>query len=315
VTVDEPITGLTASNDGPTPEGQPTTLSASVTGGTNVSYTWDFGDGLSGAGQPVTHVYPAIGEYTATVTAQNGISLATADTVVTIEPAVLLEEDFNTGWDRWTEFLNYTYRLAPGQWYWDSNDGFNSSGAVTQDAHAVDGKEAEDALLMYLQPGAEDWTDYRVEAKMIIRCDDHPHGLWVRGHYQDVGDSDPAGWVTGYYIMVGGSPGAATHFVSLKQLQTETDCWGPACNNPENLYDFNNPHELTITKMSGALARYQWHTIEVEVRGANIKVWLNGVQYIDFTDPKEPFLTGTIGLKTFKANTVSFDDILVEPLD
>lgn len=315
VTVDEAIAGLTASNDGPTPEGQSTILSATVTAGTNISYTWDFGDGESGVGQSVAHIYPAIGTYTATVTAKNGISQATDETTVTIEPAVLLDEDFEDGWDRWTEFLNYKYRLAPGQWYWDSNDGYDGSAAMTQDAHAVEGKEAEDALLMYLQPGAEDWTDYRVTAKMIIRCDDHPHGLWVRGQYKDVGDADPAGWVTGYYIMVGGSPGAATHFVSLKQMQTEDDCWGPACGNPENLYDFNNPHELTITKMSGALARYQWHTIEVEVRGANVKVWLNGDQYIDYTDTKEPFLTGTVGLKTFKANTVSFDDILVEPLD
>lgn len=315
VSVDEPIAGLTASNDGPTNEGKATTLSASVTAGTNISYTWDFGDGASGTGEVTTHVYPAVGVYTATVTAKNGISQEAATTVVSIEPAVLLEEDFENGWDLWTEFLNYKYRLAPGQWYWDSNDGFNNSAAVTQDCFAVDDKEAEDALLMYLQPGAEDWTDYRIEAKMIIRCDDHPHGLWVRGQYEDVGDEDPAGWVTGYYIMIGGSPSRDTHFVSLKQMQTAEDCWGEACNNPQNLYDFNNPHELTYTKKDGTLARWTWHTIVVEVRGYNVQVWLNGVQYINYDDTKEPFLTGTIGLKTFKANTVSFDDIIVTPLD
>jgi len=315
VSVEEPIAGLTASNDGPTHEGQATTLSAAVTGGSNVVYTWDLGDGATDTGQVVTHVYPAIGVYTATVTAENGISQETATTVVTIGPAVLLEEDFEDGWDRWTEFLNYKSRLAPGQWYWDSNDGFNGSAAVTQDAYKVAGKEAEDALLMYLQPGAEEWTDYRVEAKMILRTANYPHGLWVRGKYQDVGDADPGGWVVGYYIMVGGNQDATTHSVSLKQLQTETDCWGNACNNLGNLYDFNNPHELTYVKKDGALARWVWHTLVVEVRGANIKAWLNGVQYLDYTDTKEPFLTGTIGFKTFKANTVSFDDIVVTPLD
>ena len=315
VSVDEPIAGLTASNDSPTYEGQPTTLSAQVTAGTNVVYSWDFGDGSNDTGQVVTHVYPSIGDYTATVTAQNGISQQVATTPVTIEPAVLLQEDFEAGWDRWTEFLNYSYRLAPGQWYWDSNDGVNGSAAVTQNAYAVDGKEAEDALLMYLQPGSESWTDYRVEAKMILRTDNYPHGLWVRGQYQDVGDEDPAGWVTGYYIMVGGNKTASTHYVSLKQMQTLTDCWDQACNNPQNLYDFNNPHELILSKKDGALARNVWHTVEVEVVGANIKVWLDGVLYIDYTDSKEPFLTGTIGLKTFKADTVSFDDILVTPLD
>ncbi|MEJ2207692.1 MAG: PKD domain-containing protein [Anaerolineae bacterium] len=315
VSIEEPIAGLTASNDGPTKQGDATTLSAQVTAGTNVVYTWDFGDSSGDSGQVVTHVYPAVGEYTATVTAHNGVSQETATTTVTIEPAVLLHEDFENGWDRWTEFLNYSYRLAPGQWYWDSNDGVDGSAAVTQNAYAVADKEAEDALLMYLQPGSESWTDYRVEAKMILRTDNYPHGLWVRGQYQDVGEADPAGWVTGYYVMVGGNKTASTHYVSLKQMQTETDCWDQACNNPQNLYDFNNPHEIAFEKKDGALSRNVWHTIEVEVVGANIKIWLDGVLYIDHTDTKEPFLTGTIGLKTFKANTVSFDDILVTPLD
>ena len=313
VSVDLTISGLTASNDSPTPQGMPTTLSADVTAGTNVIYDWQFGDGESGTGRVVEHVYPAEGDYTATVTARNGISQQTTTTDVEIGPAVLLDEDFNDGWSRWTEFLNL-YRLEPGQWYWDSNDGYNGTGAVTQENDAVDGKTAEDALLMYLQPGAEDWTNYRMEAKIIIRCDDHPQGLWVRGQYEDVGSADPGGWVTGYYIMIGGSPNKDNHFVSLKQMQTVDDCWDAACNNPENLYDFNNPHELTITKKTGTLERWTWHTVVVEVRGYNIQVWLNGVQYINYDDTKEPFLTGTVGLKTFNADTVSFDDILVTPL-
>jgi uncharacterized repeat protein (TIGR01451 family) len=237
---------------------------------------------------------------------------------VTVERGILMEDNFNDpgiGIGRWTEFLNYKYRLRPGQWYWGEHDGPDGSGAATQDAYRVDGKEAEDALLMYLADGAEDWTDYRLEANIILRTDNYPQGLWVRGQYKDVGDDDPGGWVTGYYIMVGGNKNKDRHYVSLKQLQTLTDCWDNACNNPENLYDFNNPHELTITKKDGTLERYQWHTLVVEVRGANIKVWFNGDQYIDYNDTKEPFLTGTVGLKTFKADTVSFDNVVVTPLD
>jgi uncharacterized repeat protein (TIGR01451 family) len=238
-----------------------------------------------------------------------------ATATVTVERGILLADDFEAGMDQWTPFLNY-WRLKEGQWYWSQTDGHNGSGGVTQDAYRIDPKEAEDALLMYLGQGAEDWTDYRMEAKMIIRTVNHPHGLWVRGHYQDVGDEDPAGWVTGYYIMIGGKADGQSHYVSLKQLQTLTDCWGNACDNPHNLYDFNNPHELTITKKDGSLARWAWHTVVVEVCGDRISVWLNGVKYIDnFQDPKEPFLTGTVGLKTYKANTVSFDDILVTPIN
>ena len=238
-----------------------------------------------------------------------------ASATVTVEPATLLEDDFeDSNLPGWEPFLNYG-RLGPGQWYWDADDGFNSSGGVTQDRWAVPGIEAEDALMMYLAPGAEDWTNYRLETKIILRTVNYPHGVWVRGQYEDVGSADPGGWATGYYIMVGGSVNESTHFVRLMQLQTLTDCWGNACNNPGNLYDFNNPHELISVKKNGQLQRYQWYTLTVEVNGNRIKAWLNGDLYIDYVDTKEPFLTGTIGLKTFKADTVSFDDVIVTPLD
>jgi hypothetical protein len=55
--------------------------------------------------------------------------------------------------------------------------------------------------------------------------------------------------------------------------------------------------------------------VAIEVRGANIKVWLDGDLYIDFTDPKEPFLTGTVGFKTHLADTATYDDVVVTPLD
>jgi hypothetical protein len=32
-------------------------------------------------------------------------------------------------------------------------------------------------------------------------------------------------------------------------------------------------------------------------------------------DSKEPFLTGTVGFKTYKSWTVSFDDIIVTPIN
>jgi uncharacterized repeat protein (TIGR01451 family) len=312
--VDVPIVGLEAFNDSPSRLGEPTTLNATVFAGTDVAYEWDFGDGTTGTGAVVTHIYPSLGVYTATVTAENSVSQAAAVTLIEVIPAVLLEEHFDTDIDDWTPFLNY-HRNVEGQWYWDPDDGYNSSGGATQNAYAVPLKEAEDALLMWLQPGAEEWTDYRMEAKMILRTANYPQGFWVRGQYEDVGSSDPGGWVTGYYIMIGGGQFRDRHYVSLKQLQTVEDCWGPACYNLGNLYDFNNPHELTITKKDGNLQRYRWYTVAIEVRGANIKVWLDDVLYIDYTDTAYPFLTGTVGFKTHLADTTSFDDVVVTPLD
>jgi hypothetical protein len=79
------ISGLTAFNDGPTELGMTTALTAVISSGTNVSYTWDFGDGQSASGPLVSHTYAAAGTYTATVTAVNPISSEQAETVVIVE--------------------------------------------------------------------------------------------------------------------------------------------------------------------------------------------------------------------------------------
>src|SRR4029079_924056 len=52
---------------------------------TNVTYTWDFGDGGRGSGATVTHTYGAPGTYTATVTARNSGGSATATTSVVVQ--------------------------------------------------------------------------------------------------------------------------------------------------------------------------------------------------------------------------------------
>ena len=80
---DQPILNLVAVNDSPTLLGQTTHLTATATG-SNIAYTWAFGDGATGSDATPSHVYPAVGAYTATVTAANGILTLTATTRVTI---------------------------------------------------------------------------------------------------------------------------------------------------------------------------------------------------------------------------------------
>lgn len=81
---DVPIAGLTASNDGPTLVDDPITFVASITQGTNVNYTWAFGDGTTGEGIQATHTYTAGGSYTAVVTATNSANTVTATTPVEV---------------------------------------------------------------------------------------------------------------------------------------------------------------------------------------------------------------------------------------
>ncbi len=87
--VDIPIAGLTASNSSPTIVGNATFFNASTTSGANIQYTWAFGDGSYGSGPTPIHIYPAVGNYTAIVTATNtNNSLSTTTPVTVIDVAV-----------------------------------------------------------------------------------------------------------------------------------------------------------------------------------------------------------------------------------
>jgi hypothetical protein len=84
---DEPISGLTLANDGPTELGSLTTFTASLTAGKNVTYTWDFGDGGKfkvGGAELAQHLYIEPGLFTATLTATNSTSSAVVTSLVQV---------------------------------------------------------------------------------------------------------------------------------------------------------------------------------------------------------------------------------------
>jgi len=87
---DVAITGLSATNDGPTRLGDATTLSATISTGTNVTYSWDFGDTHTGSGAVIAHTYAEPGDYLATVTATNSTGSVATSTLVEVRAYVFL---------------------------------------------------------------------------------------------------------------------------------------------------------------------------------------------------------------------------------
>lgn len=81
---DVPVSGLSAANSSPTRLGNNTLFTASVSGGSNVVYTWNFGDGSFGSGANASHVYAKAGSYTAIVTATNSAGAASANVAVAV---------------------------------------------------------------------------------------------------------------------------------------------------------------------------------------------------------------------------------------
>jgi hypothetical protein len=66
--------------------------------GDPLTYTWDFGDGATGSGLQPTHVYAAVGAYTATVSVSDGSAVTTASETVTINAAPALGTLSTTQW-------------------------------------------------------------------------------------------------------------------------------------------------------------------------------------------------------------------------
>ncbi len=140
---DEPIEGLEASNDSPTLLGEATWLTATITAGTNVSYTWALGDGLAGEGETVTHVYPMVGAYTAVVTASNAANWLAATTAVTIADVpiagLVASNDSPTALGSLTTL---TATVAAGtnvSFTWTLGDGTVDTGAVISHAYPMVG--------------------------------------------------------------------------------------------------------------------------------------------------------------------------------
>ncbi len=71
---DVPIAGLTLDVPEQTVLGDPINVTASITAGTNVSYTWDFGDDATAVGATAVHTYTTPGSFTVALDARNGSS-------------------------------------------------------------------------------------------------------------------------------------------------------------------------------------------------------------------------------------------------
>jgi PKD repeat protein len=127
------ISGLAATNDGPTVLGNLTQLTASISAGSHVTYEWDFGDGKSGSGKVVSHQYASPGVYTAEVTATNPVNSVQATTTVIVDQSINGLAASNDGPTALGDPTQLTASVSSGSnvtYHWDFGDGNNGSEAV-----------------------------------------------------------------------------------------------------------------------------------------------------------------------------------------
>jgi uncharacterized repeat protein (TIGR01451 family) len=256
----------------------------------------------------------------ATATALDGRApAAPAQATVQLLAPILLSESWESPSPYWEPFLNY-WRLNEEQWHYKPGGSYDGSTAL---AHTYwfgvgdpeDG--AHDALFMYKDPAAEQWTDYSFRTRAILYFDDGSNrgqfGLWFRGIHRD---SDLGGrWVTGYYFSL--KPASSVH-AYLWQLRTDDEC-GDDCNYN---YHFSNPLLLEALDRDELEAKGvylemgRWYWLRVDVEGPRIRCYVDDHLVFDYYDDVgSVFTEGTVGFVTYIAGDARFDNVTVEPLE
>lgn len=207
-----------------------------------------------------------------------------------------MNEEFTTSIPpEWTPFVNYR-ELDPRDWYyvgdrstWGRYD-FNATEPLSQWA-----------LSMYLGEDAEEWTDYKIETRFRAGKEwpSTPKlvGVWFRGTHELRTDNQ-GGDVTGYMFILKPDKDPAYAKAYIGHIDPNTRKLG-----------FVKDFERQFTNYA-----YTFYNVKIEVRGANIQVWVDGTQIINWTDPNATWQRGTVGFVVYQG-TAAFDYIRVSRVD
>ncbi len=243
------------------------------------------------------------GAKTNTVTIYSGsVAVGSASSTVQVGGALPFYEDFTyRAMENWEIFLNYP-GLSAANWYWSGDDGV--WGIYNYEFDLTSPPYEGYALAVYNDPGAQAWTDYRIEARFKdvkeVNLLKGLTGIWFRGTYQNSGAMDGK-TVGGYYLyMKAGND-------TLYLMRTPPD-------NPM----FASQQVVSSYVYQPGLGRKHWYTAWIEVRGNNIKVWFGDeeegmIKVFDWTDTTNAWPSGTVGLSVYNSSA-RFDYLHVTSL-
>ncbi len=148
--------------------------------------------------------------------------------------------------------------------------------------------------------GDRNWGDYtvqvditpldKVNSGIVVRATDPGSTVrapsYSQGKPTDAETHAAADWVQGYYI------GISENNVLISKLG----------------YSYT---QLKVIK--GDFPVGGTYQLKVVCEGANIKVFVDGELYLDYTDAEDPYIQGMAGVRTYSADT-SFDNFKISPL-
>lgn len=229
-----------------------------------------------------------------------GYLLATTTSTVTVGGGLPFEDDFTDGVSSdWQPFLNWP-GLSEDRWFW------HSWGYYGYDTFEVLPANTNYDLSIYNGEGAQEWTDYRIEAKLKDSKEDEGlkrglTGIWFRGTYEDSGAMDGK-TVGGYYVYMK-PPDENLYLMRVKPGEDA----------------FNTQEVLAKYYYAPRIGRRHWYDLIIEVEGTHIEVWFGDetdgmFKAFNYVDAQNTWPHGTVGFATYYT-TAYLDYIRVLPLD
>ena len=217
-------------------------------------------------------------------------------------PLPFLEDFTFSSLEGWQPFLNFP-GLSADLWYWAGQEGV--WGIYNYDYSRVEPDWTGYNLNIYNAEGAQEWTDYRIEARINDVKEENQlkglTGIWFRGTYQNSGIMDGK-TVGGYYLYM--KPGDDNLYLMRTPISNPT---------------FYSQQVVDSYLYGPRIGNKHWYDVVIVVEGFRIQVWFGDeedglVKAFDWTDPTRSWPNGTVGLAVY--NTASrFDYIHVLPLD
>ncbi len=206
----------------------------------------------------------------------------------------------------WEPFTNYP-GLNAGRWWVELNAYNYKSDRVLPEYKHYD-------LAMFRGPGAELWTNYRIEARMKDSKDHAIRkgmtGIWFRGTYVNSGAMDGES-VGGYYLFMRPWSDDPAYQNRLFLMRI-----------PKDDMAFDAASIVDRYHYEPGIGRKKWYDVRIDVQGNHIQVWFGRpdagdpmVKAIDWYDnyPAGAWTNGTVGFATYFTES-HYDYIKVSPL-
>lgn len=225
-----------------------------------------------------------------------GEKLGSASALVTIGGGLPYVDDFAQGLSAdWQPFTNYA-GLSADRWYWAGTVGVY--GLYNYEWDRVEPGNTGYDLTVYNPPGAQNWTDYRIEVRLkdvkeTGSLKSGLSGIFFRGTYEPSGAMDGK-TVGGYYIYLK-APNDTLYLMRT----------------PPSNPSFAAAQVVKSYYYSPRIGLKHWYKLVVEVRGNNIKAWFeddedgvsNAVEIFNWTDTQNAWPAGTVGFATYYTST------------